>query len=221
MLLGIFDVKKSFRVRPNRLRLVYRKVRGARAFGKFSAVDSILLRYIFYSHGQDLNPGGLPVDRRREAVMLMLLLEGYGRDADLRRVRDFRQDEVKIYTAVNVLWLTPLTIVVGLLVVGAIAAKLRQPKHSMVFQVPVSFGQLMSCARAREADVGATAFGHPAAKLQMGIVTVYEDDAERQKFSINASETVPYNTEAGWATRTASLDKLQSEEDRDDTSSGL
>lgn len=122
----------------------------------------------------------------------MLILEGFGRNADLRRIRDHRKDEGITYTRVNVIIFLPLLIAPIAMSAGAIVAAWSQPKRRMVLQVPVCTQQLMSCARAREADVGEALFGYPQAKLQMGIIRDFEEDEEMQKFSVDASKTVPY-----------------------------
>lgn len=82
----------------------------------------------------------------------------------------------------------------------------------MVLQVPVSTGQLLSCARARAAGTGEVAFGHAQAKLQMGIVKYYEDGEEKQKFSVDAAKTVPYEPTTRWVGSSSDPGKLTSEE---------
>lgn len=128
----------------------------------------------------------------------MLLMEGFGREADLRLVHDSRKDKEKQYTQVNPFLFIPLLIVAALLVAAATMAAFIYPKRHMVLRVPVSSRQLMSCAQAREAGDRETAYGHPQAKLQMGIVKEYENGEEKQKFSVDATNTASYKPSFQW-----------------------
>lgn len=207
MLMTIFDMTTGLpvgmrypsRAGANNPELVFRNIRGASAFGNTSMVGLAVL-HLF----QDFFlRKSIPVFGRREGVILMLLLEGFGHQADLWLVHDPREDEDKVYTQVNLVLFIPLLATSIVLVTGAILVGLNQPKRGFVLQVPVSTGQLMSCARAREACSGEEAFGHPEPNLQTGIVTDSEDGEEKQKFSVDARNTVPYKPGVQWLGGTA------------------
>lgn len=127
----------------------------------------------------------------------MLILEGFGRSGDMRRIHDYHQDTPKLYMRVNVLLLVPLFLVTGFLGIGAIAAVFSQPRREMVLQVPVCVAHLMRVARARESGAR-SAFGPTEAKLRLGIKKVYVEDQERLKFSMNAADSVPYDANVKW-----------------------
>lgn len=179
-------------------KLVYRNLRGVNAFDNFSSIDLNVLKYFQgYFRGSYEGDIDVQVYRQREAVTLMLLLEGFGRTADLRRMRDYRQDKFRLHTNVNVPLLVPLFIVTGMLGVGSIVAACSQPKRGMVLQVPVSIEQLMRALRARETGEK-SAFGPGEAKLRLGIERVNMNDQEMQKFSVDVTKSVPYDAAVPW-----------------------
>lgn len=97
----------------------------------------------------------------------------------------------------NVYLLIPLFIVTGVLGIGIAVAAWSHPFRGMVLRIPVSIEQLMCALQAR--DAGAKfAFGPVKAELRMGIERISINHQERQKFSVDASKTVPYNAEIPW-----------------------
>lgn len=78
-------------------------------------------------------------------------------------------------------------------------------------QVPVCTEQLMRCARAREAGSRNSAFGHPKAKLSMGVVRDFEEGEEKQRFSVDAKDSEPYEPKVPWLGQAADLGKLSLE----------
>lgn len=173
-------------------------MRGARAFDNFSSIDLTVLSYLLSNfHGSFQSEFDVSVYHQRAAVTLMLVLQGFGRSDDLRRIRDYRQDEVKLYTEVNVYLLIPLFIVTGVLGIGIAVAAWSHPFRGMVLRIPVSIEQLMCALQARDAGAKFT-FGPVKAELRMGIERISINHQERQKFSVDTSKTVPYNAEIPW-----------------------
>lgn len=80
-------------------KLVYRNLRGAQAFDNFSSIDFEVLWYFgSYFRGSSRDEFEVSVYHHRAALTIMLVLEGFGRGTDLLQIRDYRQDEVKMYT---------------------------------------------------------------------------------------------------------------------------
>lgn len=198
MFLTTFNTEEGTPLRGNHPMLVYSNVRGAGTFGNFTEFDFRILRFFRASFAEDLTFSSyFDIARRSEGIVLMLLLEGFARNADLQSIRDYRQDTTKLVTQVDERLFIPLLFATVVLVAGAIAAAVSQPKRDMVLQVPVSTQQLMSCARAREAGDDMSAFGHSQGTLRMGIMKDGEDGEKKQKFSVNAQYAVPYNPKVG------------------------
>lgn len=177
--------------------LVYRNMRGNKAFSPMTPFDLGVQAYYAVSFQQEIDYTTFEVPRNRDGVVIMLMLEGFGREADIRSVRDYRKDEIEIVTEIRLLLFIPLLIATLALVTGAAIGLVLQPKRTMIFQPPVSMEQLMACARAR--DSGAQhdhAFGHPNQKLVMGIV---KDNYGLQRFSVDALNTEEYNSSLGWS----------------------
>lgn len=127
----------------------------------------------------------------------MLLMEGFGGREDLLSIHDYREDKPKLYTQMNIPLLIPLFTVTFLLGTGAFMTALRQPKHSMLLQVPVSMEQLMRVTRARETGINLPR-GTPEAELQMGIMRVEVLGEPAQMFSVNAKSADPYDDNIPW-----------------------
>lgn len=170
--------------------LVYRNTRGSISFDNFSEFDFVVMRSFRNNLEYTVHPRNW--SQHQAAVWFMLLLEGFGRSADLGRIRDHREDKPKLHTQVNILLLIPLLFVTIVLGVRGIAAVLRHPKRAMVLQVPVCTDQMMRYASEMEAGVKSDA------KLRMGIEKVYVRAEKKQRFSAYSTKPALYNPMIPW-----------------------
>lgn len=133
----------------------------AHRFKPYTCIDFQIILHIrnHFHDGTHIAEEAFLVPRESDAAIIQLILEGFGRPSDRLSIRAYQKDRQDLVTTVNLQLLIPLCLATAILITGAAAALIIQPKRSMAFQPSVRVDQLMSCARARETNLRMTRLG--------------------------------------------------------------
>lgn len=175
---------------------VYRKVNGNEktAFHQNSKYTSFWLRLVhIFADSFETKPtyATESLDRKREGIILMLALEGFGRSGDIDDIRDFRKDTNTVKTEINLALLSPF-LLLSFCGFALLFWSLALKKKQSLFRVPVNLHEMIRSARGRELGTEYFAHGFPDDGLMLGIVENRLDSRGGQIVSFSAVESDPW-----------------------------